>query len=59
MPSYQAALSEEEIWALAHYVSSLNTGVLSQAQVREEQAGQMALRMHGGMGMMRRMPMMR
>lgn len=59
MPSWQAALSEEEIWALAHYVSSLNTDLPSQGQVREEQAGQMVLRMHGGRspGMMPRMPM--
>lgn len=61
MPSYQDALSEEELWALAHYVASLNTGVLSEFQAREERAGQMVLRMHGGRGpgMMRDMPMMR
>jgi cytochrome c oxidase cbb3-type subunit 2 len=60
MPSYQGALSEEELWALAHYVASLNTGVLSEFQAREERAGQMVLRMHGGRGpgMMRDMPMM-
>lgn len=50
MPSYRDALSEEELWALAHYVASTNTGALSPGQVREEQAGQMVLRMHGGMG---------
>ena len=61
MPSYQGALSEEELWALAHYVALLNTGVLSEFQSREERAGQMVLRMHGGRGsgMMRDMPMMR
>ena len=61
MPSYQDALSKAEFWALAHYVASLNTGVLSERQRREEGAGQMVLRMHGGRGggMMRRMPMMR
>ena len=59
MPSYQAALSQDELWALAHYVSSLNTGVLSQDHVREEQAGRMVLQMHDGRspGMMPRMPM--
>ncbi len=60
MPSYEGALSEEELWALSHYVASLNAGVLSEGQQREEAAGQMVLRMHGGRGggMMRRMPMM-
>lgn len=59
MPLYQDALSEEELWALAYYVASLNTGALSRLQVREERAGQMVVRMHGGRhGRMRhRMPM--
>jgi len=61
MPSYQGALTDEELWALAFHVASLNTGLLSERQRREEAAGQMVLRMHGGRGggMMRRMPMMR
>jgi cytochrome c oxidase cbb3-type subunit 2 len=61
MPSYEGALSDDELWALSFYVASLNTGVLSERQRREEGAGQMVLRMHGGRGggMMRRMPMMR
>jgi len=61
MPSYEGALSDEEFWALAFYVASLNTGTLSYRQRREEAAGQHVLRMHGGRGpgMMRRMPMMR
>lgn len=59
MPSYSDALSEEELWALAHYVVSLNTGALSPGQVREEQAGQMVVRMHGRGGMMQRIPGMR
>ncbi|MFQ5961194.1 MAG: c-type cytochrome [Candidatus Methylomirabilales bacterium] len=60
MPSYEGALSDEEFWALSFYVASLNTGVLSTQQRREEAAGQHVLRMHGGRGpgMMRRMPMM-
>ncbi|MFQ5804514.1 MAG: c-type cytochrome [Candidatus Methylomirabilales bacterium] len=61
MPSYEGALSDEEFWALSFYVASLNTGILSARQRREEAAGQHVLRMHGGRGrgMMRRMPMMR
>ena len=61
MPSYEGALTDEELWALSFYVASLNTGILSANQRREEAAGQMVLRMHGGRGggMMRRMPMMR
>jgi len=61
MPSYEGALTDEELWTLSIYVASLNTGVLSERQRREEAAGQMVLRMHGGRGggMMRRMPMMR
>ncbi len=61
MPSYEGALSEEEFWALSSYVASLNTGILSEWQRREEGTGQMVLHMHGGHGpgMMRRMPMMR
>ncbi len=61
MPSYEGALSDEEFWALSFYVASLNTSVLSARQRREEAAGQMALRMHGGRGrgMMHRMPMMK
>ena len=60
MPSYEGALSDEEFWALSYYVASLNSGVLSARQRREEAAGQHVLRMHGGRGpgMMRRMPMM-
>jgi cytochrome c oxidase cbb3-type subunit I/II len=58
MPSYEGALPDEELWALSFYVASLNTGVLSERQRREEGAGEMVLRMHGGRsgGMM---PMMR
>lgn len=61
MPSYEGALTDEEFWALSFYVASLNTGILSANQRREEGAGQMVLHMHGGRGpgMMRRMPMMR
>ncbi len=61
MPSYEGALTDEEFWALSFYVASLNTGILSEWQRREEEAGQMVLHMHGGHGpgMMRRMPMMR
>jgi cytochrome c oxidase cbb3-type subunit 2 len=61
MPSYEGALSDEEFWALSYYVASLNTGILSANQRREEAAGEHVLRMHGGRGggMMRRMPMMR
>ena len=61
MPSYEGALRDEEVWALSYYVASLNSGVLSERQRREEGAGQMVLRMHGGRGggMMRRMQMMR
>ncbi len=61
MPSYEGALTDEEFWALSFYVASLNTGILSAWQSREEAAGQHVLRMHGGRGpgMMRRMPMMR
>lgn len=61
MPSYEGALSDNEFWALSFYVASLNTGVLSEWQRREEAAGQHVLQMHGGHGpgMMRRMPMMR
>ena len=61
MPSYEGTLSGEEFWALSFYVASLNTGVLSEWQRREEAAGQHVLQMHGGHGpgMMRRMPMMR
>jgi mono/diheme cytochrome c family protein len=59
MASYEGALGDEEFWALSFYVASLNTGILSANQRREEGAGQMVLRMHGGGGMMRRMPMMR
>ncbi len=61
MPSYEGALSDEEFWALSFYVASLNTGILSARQRREEGAGQHVLQMHGGRGpgMMRRMPMMR
>lgn len=58
MPSYEGALTDEELWALSFYVASLNTGILSAWQRREEAAGQMVLRMHGGRGMMHRMPMM-
>ncbi len=50
MPSYEGALSEEEFWALSIYVASLNTGILSPSQDREERAGEMVLRMHGGRG---------
>jgi mono/diheme cytochrome c family protein len=59
MPSYEGALTDEELWALSFYVASLNTGILSDRQRREEAAAQMVLHMHGGGGMMRRMPMMR
>lgn len=59
MPSYEASLSQEELWALAHYVASLNTGALSAAQLAEERAGEMVVRMHARGGMMGRMPMMR
>lgn len=61
MPSYEGAMTDEEFWALSFYVASLNTGILSEWQRREEGAGQMVLHMHGGHGpgMMRRMPMMR
>lgn len=61
MPSYEDALTDEEFWALSFYVTSLNTGILSAWQSREEAAGQHVLRMHGGRGpgMMRHMPMMR
>lgn len=61
MPSYEGALDDQEFWALSYYVASLNTGILSAGQRREEGAGQMVLHMHGGHGpgMMRRMPMMR
>lgn len=61
MPSYEGALTDEEFWALSFYVASLNTGILSAWQRREEAAGHHVLRMHGGRGpgMMRRMPMMR
>jgi cytochrome c oxidase cbb3-type subunit I/II len=59
MPSYEDVLTDGDLWALSYYVASLNTGVLSEQQRREEAAGQMVLRMHGGRGggMMRRMPM--
>ncbi len=50
MPSYEGALSDEEFWALSFYVASLNTGILSDRQRREEAAGQHVLRMHGGRG---------
>jgi cytochrome c oxidase cbb3-type subunit 2 len=61
MPSYEGALPDEELWALSFYVASLNSGVLSERQRREEAAGQMVLQMHTGRGggMMQRMPMMR
>lgn len=59
MPSYEASLSGEELWALSHYVSSLDTGILSRPQSQEEAAGEMVVRMHGRGGMMRQMPMMR
>ncbi|MBI2877700.1 MAG: c-type cytochrome [Candidatus Tectomicrobia bacterium] len=42
MSSYQGTLSEEQLWALAFYVASLNTNVLSEQQRREEANGQMA-----------------
>jgi len=50
MPSYQDALTEEELWALAFYVSSLNTGILSWQQRQEQMRGQHVLRMHGPRG---------
>lgn len=59
MPSYRDALSDDELWASAHYVASLSSGILSEFQTWEERAGEMVVRMHGRGGMMHRMPMMR
>lgn len=60
MPSYQDALTEEQLWALSFYVASLNSGKFSRDQYNEEMRGQMVLRMHGPGGMrgppMRGMP---
>jgi len=57
MPSYQGALNEEQLWALAFYVASLNKGSLSFRQRQEELRGQHVLRMHGPHGgMMHRGP---
>jgi len=68
MPSYGDSLDGQEIWALVYYLESLvpNERRLSPMRVLgEEQAGWMAVRMHGmmgpgmmGSGMMRRMPRM-
>jgi len=58
MPSYQDALSAEQLWALAFYVSSLNTGKLSFRQRQDELRGQHVLRMRGPRGGMMRGPMM-
>lgn len=59
MPSYRDALSDDELWALVHYITSLSSGILSEFQTWEERAGEMVVRMHGRGGMMQRMPMMR
>ncbi len=59
MPSYRDALSDDDLWALVYYVASLNFGILSELQMREERAGSMVIRMHGRGGMMHRRPMMR
>ena len=59
MPSYRDALSDDDLWALVYYVASLNFGIPSELQIREERAGAMVVRMHGKGGMMRRRPMMR
>ncbi len=72
MPSYADSLDSHEIWALVYYLESLvpNERRLSIMRILgEEQAGWMAVRMHGmmgpghpmggrpmGPGMMRRMP---
>jgi hypothetical protein len=66
MPSYGDSLDSQEIWALVYYLESLvpNERRLSAMRILgEEQAGWMAVRMHGmmgpgmmGPGMMRRMP---
>jgi mono/diheme cytochrome c family protein len=58
MPSYHDALSEDDLWALVYYVASLNFGIPSEFQMREERAGRMVVMMHGRGGMMHR-PMMR
>lgn len=47
MPSYQDALTEEQLWTLAFYVASLNKGILSSQQRQEQTRGQHVLRMHG------------
>ena len=49
MPSYHGALTEEQLWAVSFYVASLNTGVPSLQQRREEMLGQHVLMMRGGM----------
>ncbi len=59
MPSYSDTFSKGDLWALVYYVASLNTGILSELQMREERAGAMAVMMHGRGGMMHRRPMMR
>lgn len=59
MPSYEETFSEGQLWDLASYVASLNMGILSEFQRREEGAGRMVIRMHGRGRMMHRMPMMR
>ena len=51
MPSYQDALTEEQLWALSFYVASLNSRKFSRDQYNEEMRGQMVLRMHGPGGM--------
>lgn len=47
MPSYREALNDEQLWALAFHVASLNSGYLSSRQRQEELGGQHVLRMHG------------
>ncbi|MCH8055192.1 MAG: c-type cytochrome [Deltaproteobacteria bacterium] len=59
MPSYRDALSDNDLWALVYYVASLNSGIPSELQMREERAGKMVIMMHGRGGMMHRRPMMR
>lgn len=55
MPSYQDALAEDQLWALALYVASLNTGKPSLQQQREQLRGQHVQRMHGPRGGMMHM----
>jgi hypothetical protein len=54
----EETMKKPKLSLAAFFLTLMSTDALSPGQVREEQAGQMVLRMHGGMGP-GMMPMMR